>query len=109
MLSKMGLRLIISTHSDYMVREVNNLIMAGTLYSHDAQIVNDLGYSTNMLLKKENVVVKYFNYRKSRKVLDVVDVNVEDDGFAIESIDNTINNQNQITETLYDRLQEEYL
>jgi hypothetical protein len=34
---------------------------------------------------------------------------VEDDGFAIESIDNTINTQNQITETLYDRLQEEYV
>ena len=42
MLSKMGLRLIISTHSDYMVREVNNLIMAGTLYSNDAQLIKDM-------------------------------------------------------------------
>lgn len=39
-------------------------------------------------------------------MLDVVDVKVEDDGFAIESIDNTINEQNRITETLFDRLQE---
>lgn len=109
MLSKMGLRLIISTHSDYMIREVNNLIMAGTLYSRDSQLIREMGYDKEMLLNKDDVVVKYFNYGKSKRFLDVVDVKVEDDGFAVESIDNTINSQNRITETLYDRLQEEYV
>lgn len=109
MLSKMGLRLIVSTHSDYMVREVNNLIMAGSLYHHDAQLINEMGYKEEMLMNKETVVVKYFNYGKSKRFLDVVDVKVENDGFAVESIDNTINSQNRITETLYDRMQEEYV
>lgn len=109
MLSKKGLRLIVSTHSDYMVREVNNLIMAGSLYHHDAQLINEMGYKEEMLMKKETVVVKYFNYGKSKRFLDVVDVKVENDGFAVESIDNTINSQNKITETLYDRMQEEYV
>ena len=109
MLSKMGLRLIVSTHSDYMVREVNNLIMAGSLYHHDAQLINEMGYKEEMLMNKETVVVKYFNYGKSKRFLDVVDVKVENDGFAVESIDNTINSQNKITETLYDRMQEEYV
>lgn len=108
MLPKMGLRLIISTHSDYMVREVNNLIMAGTLYPKDAQLIHEMGYCEGMLLKKEDVEVKYFNYGKLKRQLDVTDVKVENDGFAVESIDNTINAQNQITETLYDRLQEDY-
>jgi hypothetical protein len=108
MLSKMGLRLIISTHSDYMVREVNNLIMAGSLYSHDPQLIEEMKYSEAMLLKKDEVTVKYFNYGKSKKLLDVVDIKVEDDGFAVESIDDTINNQNKITEILFDRLQEDY-
>lgn len=109
MLSKMGLRLIISTHSDYMVREVNNLIMAGTLHSHNSQFIEDMGYDLKMLFKKEDVTVKYFNFGKSKRYLDVVDVKVEDDGFSVESIDNTINSQNRITETLYDRLQEEFV
>lgn len=109
MLSKMGLRLIVSTHSDYMVREVNNLIMAGSLYHHDAQLINEMGYKEEMLMNKETVVVKYFNYGKSKRFLDVVDVKVENDGFAVESIDNTINSQNKITETLYDRMQGEYV
>lgn len=106
-LTKLDLRIIISTHSDYMIREVNNLIMAGTIYSKDAQLIRDLGYNEKMLLNKNDIAVKYFNYGKLKRLLDVVDVKVEDDGFAIESIDNTINDQNRITETLFDHLQEE--
>ena len=106
-LTKLDLRIIISTHSDYMIREVNNLIMAGTIYSKDAQLIKELGYNENMLLNKNDIAVKYFNYGKLKRLLDVVDVKVEDDGFAIESIDNTINDQNRITETLFDYLQEE--
>lgn len=106
-LTKLDLRIIISTHSDYMIREVNNLIMAGTIYSKDAQLIRELGYNEKMLLNKNDIAVKYFNYGKLKRLLDVVDVKVEDDGFAIESIDNTINDQNRITETLFDYLQED--
>ena len=106
-LSKLDLRIIISTHSDYMIREVNNFIMAGTIYPKDPQLIQVLGYEENMLLNKNNIAVKYFNYGKLKRLLDVVDIKVEDEGFAIESIDNTINDQNRITETLYDRLEVE--
>ena len=105
-LTKLGLRIIISTHSDYMIREVNNLIMAGTIYSKNPQLIMELGYEKDMLLNKNDIAVKYFNYGRLKKLLDVVDVKIEDDGFAIESIDNTINDQNSITETLFDYLQE---
>ena len=105
-LTKLDLRIIISTHSDYMIRVLNNLIMAGTIYKKDAQLVKELGYEESMLLNKNDIAVKYFNYGRLKRLLDVVDVKVEDDGFAIESIDNTINEQNRITETLFDRLQE---
>lgn len=106
-LTKLDLRIIISTHSDYMIREVNNLIMAGTIYAKDAQLIKELGYDENMLLNKNDIAVKYFNYGKLKRLLDVVDVKVENDGFAIESIDSTISKQNRITETLFDYLQED--
>lgn len=80
--------------------------MAGTIYKKDAQLIKKLGYEESMLLDKNDIAVKYFNYGKLKRLLDVIDVKVEDDGFAIESIDNTINDQNRITETLFDRLQE---
>ncbi len=104
-LSKLKLRIIISTHSDYIIREFNNLVMAGAL--SDKQLVTELGYNDNMLLNKDAIAVKYFNYGKRKRDLEVVDIKVSDDGFSVQSIDNTINEQNQITETLFDRLQEE--
>ena len=106
-LIKLDLRLIISTHSDYMIREINNMIMAGTINSKNHQLIKELGYEEDMLLKKEDVTVKYFNYGRSKKMLDVLDVCIEDDGFAIDSIDDTINKQNRVTEILFDHLQEE--
>ena len=106
-LTKLDLRIIISTHSDYMIREVNNLIMAGTVYSKNALLIKEFGYDENMLLNRNDIAVKYFNYGKLKRLLDVVDVKVEDDGFAIESIDSTISKQNRITETLFDYLQED--
>ena len=104
-LSKLDLRIIISTHSDYVIREINNLIMAGSL--SDKQFVKDCGYNEDMLLTKDSVTVKYFHYGKLKRYLDVIDIKVTDDGFSVQSIDNTINKQNQITETLFDRLQGE--
>lgn len=106
-LTKLDLRIIISTHSDYMIRELNNLIMAGTIYTKDTLFVEELGYEKSMILNKNDIAVKYFNYGRLKRLLDVIDVKVEDDGFVIESIDAAINDQNRITETLFDRLQEE--
>lgn len=106
-LTKLDLQIIISTHSDYIIREVNNLIMAKTIYNKNSQLIEELGYKESMLLNKNDIAVKYFNYGKRKKLIEVVDIKVEDDGFTVESIDNTINEQNRITETLFDHLQEE--
>jgi hypothetical protein len=91
-----------------MIREINNMIMAGTINSKNPQLIKELGYEEDILLKKEDVSVKYFNYGRSKKMLDVLDVCIEDDGFAIDSIDDTINKQNRVTEILFDHLQEEF-
>ena len=106
-LTKLDLRIIISTHSDYIIREMNNLIMAKTIYNKNSQLIEELGYKESMLLNKNDIAVKYFNYGKRKKLIEVVDIKIEDDGFTVESIDNTINEQNRITETLFDHLQEE--
>ena len=56
-----GFRLLISTHSDYVVRELNNIIML----SSDKQEVNSLrekfGYKTEESISKDDIAVYYFN------------------------------------------------
>lgn len=93
-----GFRLIISTHSDYIIREINNLIMLSNPKANN--IAKELGYTLDEKIKPENVGCYYFHYPRpnSRNVM-VKALSVDNEGVAIESIDNEINNQN-------DRMQE---
>ncbi len=104
MMSKRNLRLIISTHSDYLVREVNNLIMANTIYPKAKELIEGYEYLEHMLLDKNDVAVKYFSFTNNKKTIEVIDEEIFDDGFSIESIDKAINCQNEITEAFYNRL-----
>lgn len=92
------LKLLISTHSDYIIREFNNLIMASSLNNED--LISKHGYTNDILVNKDDVNVYYFQY-KTKKNVDVKAVDVTDTGFAISSIDDTIDKQNRIAEDLY--------
>lgn len=97
-----GFRLIISTHSDYIIREINNLIMS----SHESQIVrqvaNKIGYTDDFKINPKSVGCYYFHFQhsSSRQVM-VKEIEISEDGIEIESIDNEINDQNERMQELY--------
>ena len=99
-----GLRLVVSTHSDYIIRELNNLVMA-----HEVYKVKKLGGDKSpvctdpQMLKKEDVGVYYFDAADPAKV-EVRQLDVTETGFEVPSIDKTIETQNSVTDYLYDTL-----
>ena len=102
-----GLKVVVSTHSDYIVREFNNLIMANAIVAKgDVESVTSLGYTTDMLIQKDALSVLLFKMVK-RKVVNTVSIEIDDEGFAVESIDDTIQKQNIMAETLYAKLYSE--
>ncbi len=99
-----GIRLIISTHSDYIIREFNNVVMAHEMFSAKKTIADiDLSYDKSELLDRKKIDVLYFQFNKKGKV-EITNVPLDKYGFNIESIDNTINLQNEITQDLFDSL-----
>lgn len=52
-LSNFGVKVIITTHSDYIVKEVNNRIMASSL--HDDGVLSELGYGKVDLISSDRV------------------------------------------------------
>ena len=50
-----GLKIIITTHSDYLVKEINNLVMLSNGFDGKDSVVDDLGYSTDDTLAPESV------------------------------------------------------
>ncbi len=43
-----GIRVLISTHSDYIVKEINNLIMLHSSFQDKEEVVGRLGYTENL-------------------------------------------------------------
>ena len=72
----------------------NSVVRKGSAVSLD-----DMGYSTDMLLDYNDINVVYFDRKKTTVTANPLPV--DEMGFSIESIDETINQQNEIAENLY--------
>ncbi len=100
-----GLRLIISTHSDYIVREINNLLMLSSKKPEVDKIRDRYNYHEDEFLKPEETAAYFFDFKKTRKreanQADVKELAVESHGFEVPTIDDTISSQNEISEGLF--------
>lgn len=99
-----GFRVLISTHSDYIVRELNNLIMLSSTKEEVNKLREKFQYKQEEGIQKNDIGVYYFNYpQKGRNnkhiVVDCLDIS--ETGFEIPSIDKTIDDQNNIAEELF--------
>jgi hypothetical protein len=95
-----GLRMIMSTHSDYFLRELNNLV----LLSRDTKPIQDLRaelhYTDAELLSPAKLGVYLFK----EGTAEAVPVTVE--GFAVRTIEDEINKMNAISQQIYAALDE---
>jgi predicted ATPase len=99
-----GFRLLISTHSDYVVREINNLIMLSSNNAEVFELRKKFNYKDNEYIKKEDVEVHYFNYPKKKtgnKQVVIESLAIGNSGFEIPSVNETIELQNTIAEELF--------
>lgn len=104
-LTARGLRVIVSTHSDYIVREINNLIMAGAIRKHgvDDGLLKELCISEEMLLDYNDVAVLQF-IKTGKAIVRVSQLAIDEEGFAVDSIDSAIHEQNIKAGRLYSQL-----
>lgn len=89
-----GLNMLISTHSDYIIRELNNMIALGSISDRET-IMKELGYTDDEVLSYSDVSVYLFNPKKANsKSAKIERVEVKDDGFSMETIDEVIYQMN---------------
>ena len=95
-----GFKVLISTHSDYIVRELNNLIMLShgfaTKKEETLQLLTRYNYAENELIAADKVGVYLFRVGQP-----VENVTVEDTGFNIATIDEEIRKLNQSSQDIY--------
>lgn len=100
-----GLHLMIATHSDYIIREINNLIMGEALQrkGNNIKIKEEYNFAQDELVKASDVSAFSFNPCSEGKV-NVEKLEVNDFGFDVKSINVAIEAQNSITNEIFDRL-----
>lgn len=99
-----GIRLIISTHSDYILREINALVMAHSLKEKgDTATAEIFGIGEELMLEPDNIQPLLFTLDENGRS-KAQRIAPDDYGFQIASIDAAIDSQNEMTLTLADAL-----
>lgn len=104
-----GIKVFLTTHSDYIIRELNTLIMLSSDKPHLQAVREKYGYGENDCLKAERVAV----YSTTTKLLSVVDGKrkrhlgtlekwdvKEHHGIQIKSFDEVINEMNDVQDAI---------
>ena len=92
---RLGFKVMMSTHSDYVLRELNHMIMLSKLPEGEAQ---ELGYDPECALAPAQVGVYLFDEQHAEPVA------VEETGFSIKTIDAVVNQLNADEQRLYARI-----
>lgn len=97
-----GINVILSTHSDYLIKEFNNLIMLSKMSTNREELMQKYGYEESQLLNPEDVSpVLFVDDRIVPMEIDPVE------GIIAETFDNVINRYNEVADEIYYALQEE--
>lgn len=88
-----GFKVLISTHSDYIIRELNNLIMLKS----KPNFAKKYNYADDILLAYNQVCAILFHYNTRKSVT----IEVTETGFEVETIDNVINELNERSQDLF--------
>ena len=101
-----GFRLLISTHSDYIIKELNNLIMLSSIKKEHIQEALSIGkYHDTEIIKPNDVSAYLFNFNsRSNKKVKVEPIEVSDTGFDVKTIDEAIHFLDSNSENLYELL-----
>lgn len=90
------LRVVASTHSDYLVREINSLIMLSRPGTVQTELMQRYSYKTEELLKPDQVSAWLFNDRAIQS-MDIDDI----EGIAAETFDEQIHSLNDTSDGIY--------
>jgi predicted ATP-dependent endonuclease of OLD family len=97
-----GIKLLISTHSDYIIRELNNLIMLSSEKEEIKAKATEFGYNSDEKIRLEDVGAYLFEYNPdSEKYVSVKKLPIDVNGFEVDTIDQAISTLNDRSMDLY--------
>ena len=90
-----GFKVMISTHSDYIIREINNLVMLQSGGEKSIPLMEKYGYEAQQLIKPEQIGAYLFKGNRNYTLP------VTETGFEVATIDEEINLLNNASEEIF--------
>jgi ABC-type multidrug transport system ATPase subunit len=109
-LANIGIKVFITTHSDYIVKELNTLIMLNRDEPHIKRIREKYGYKEDERLSVDQLRVYIAKealrdlpgYARRKRVPTLVEAKIDPElGVFLESFDETINEMNEIQKSVF--------
>lgn len=91
-----GVNVVISTHSDYIIRELNNLIMLKEPFKAKKALMEKYGYRDEELLEKDDVKA----YIVDGGTIEPMEINLQE-GIIATTFDNVVNELNSSSDDIY--------
>ncbi len=91
-----GVNVILSTHSDYIVRELNNLIMLSSDFSQKNEKMKKYNYDKSEILSPKSINAYLIN----SGVIKPMEIN-EDEGIIADTFDKVVNSLNGSSDEIY--------
>jgi len=85
-----GVKVWITTHSDYLIKELNNLVMLSNNFENKEAVLTELGYTEGEILRPE-----YLNYYLAVPDYNFIQIGVDEYGAMETSFDETMLVQNK--------------
>lgn len=99
LLVKAGIKVFITTHSDYIVREISNCIILNNLENEQITKFKKNGYSKEYKLDSKKVRAYLAKNTKGKNMLNLVKINER--GIFMETFDDPIDTQNENQELIF--------
>ena len=98
-----GIHMIVATHSDYIIREINTMLMLSSIKENPSKY----GYTEDEVLKKEQI--NPYNLMHDEKLGKVVSkpIEITNTGFDVNLIDEVIAMQNEKAQDIYSDIDED--
>lgn len=93
LLANAGIKVFITTHSDYIVREISNCIMLGSLTDDQIDKFKNKGYTKEYKINHQKVKAYLAENKEDKNVLSSVDINER--GIFMNTFDSPIDTQNE--------------
>ena len=96
-----GFKVIISTHSDYIIKEINNLVMLSKESEAQKELLKKYKYAENELIKPERIEALLFRKLDGNEQITPNKIEVSETGLSVETIDEEIHKLRNLSRNIY--------